>query len=299
MPSNEQVARLIRNFSAKSQYLDTFKARTGKAVSTTTKTLTDGAGTDRVWVTPFDGRPAQAVYGAHMVSRVDIPVLVGRTVDGEYEIIKLLYGEAVSVYGAGASRLVAPRAEPGSDNTPVIARRLKPGRITTSDLGGLNVYIEPFQHPGGFYAGGDLLLTAPSTSSKKAWIAVYVDILTNTAASKQGTEYTLAYPMTPQTAAEVLLPLTAAPVAAVVLKQGQTAITALVDLERYSGSGTAVIDLGYWRTGTLYSFPTVPTTMSIPYHQPANHQTVIYGELTVSNEFVVQGEVILRDWNAA
>lgn len=292
MPNNEQVARRIRKFAAAAQYLDTFKARTGKQVSTTTKTLTDGAGTDRVWVTPFDGRPAQAVYGAHMVSRVDIPVLVGRTVDGEYEIVKLLYGEAVATYGAGASRLVAPRAEPGSDNTPVIARRLKPGRLTTSDLGGLYVYIEPFQHPGGYYAGGDLLLTAPSTPSKKAWIAVYVDILTNTAASKQGTEYALAYPMTPTTAAEVLLPLTAAPVAAVVLKQGQTAITALVDLDRYTGSGTAVIDLGYWRTGVMYSFPTQPRVISIPYHIPTDHEAVWHGAVAVESTLTIDGEMI-------
>lgn len=109
---------------------------------------------------------------------------------------------------------------------PVEGQRILPGLISPSTSGGLNVKIEAFHHPGGYFAGDDDFLIDDPASNYAA-VGVYVDISTNTAGYLVGATHTNPNDITDE---DLLVDLAAHPIGimpcgAVIVANGQTQIT--------------------------------------------------------------------------
>lgn len=183
-----------------------------------------GADTGRVWVRADENsREETQVWGS--ASRINLPVWVGPNVAGELEIKTLEQTEAALVAGAGAAASLLPPITPDNNDQIVIGgRQFQPGRMGMSHLGGLYVYVAPFHYDGGWWPGGDVLLTPPATASTKAWCALAFDPATATFTQFTGTEYALPILMTETELGAIAVTDGYIPVGAVVLQNGQTVI---------------------------------------------------------------------------
>ena len=85
--------------------------------------------------------------------------------------------------------------------------------------------MEPFHYDGGFWPGGDFLMTVPSTASMQAWCAVAMNPADDTLYQFTGTEYALPYLLTEVELGNLSVTAGYIPVGAVVLYNGQTTIT--------------------------------------------------------------------------
>lgn len=150
--------------------------------------------------------------------------------NGRLVVVDADPGHAVSALGENAAMANVPKHRHfiGSGlEDPVEGRRILPGLISPAAIGGLNVKIEPFHHPGGYFPGdNDFPVAVPG--SNFAAVGVYINISTNTAGYIVGTTHTTAAEIDDN---DLFVDLAAHPVGiipcgAVVLASTDTGITA-------------------------------------------------------------------------
>ena len=192
---------------------------------TTTGITLDGAATGKCWVRAEEtSREETQVWG--YAARVNLPVYVGPNIAGELEIKTVDQHAAAFTAGDGAAAAILPPITPENNpNLLIGGRQFRPGRMRTSALGGLYVYVEPFHYDGGYWPGGDFLMTVPGTASMQAWCAVAMNPADDTLYQFTGTEYALPYLLTEVELGNLTVTPGYIPVGAVVLYNGQTTIT--------------------------------------------------------------------------
>lgn len=223
MATTDELSRRLKSVLDRAQFADWTRMYTGRRTSTGI-TLA-GADTGRVWVRADENsREETQVWGS--ASRINLPVWVGPNVAGELEIKTLEQTEAALTAGPGAAASLLPPITPDNNDQLLIGgRQFQPGRMGMSHLGGLYVYVAPFHYDGGWWPGGDFLMTPPATASTKAWCALALDPATATFTQFTGTEYALPILMTETELGAIALTDGYIPVGAVVLQNGQTTIT--------------------------------------------------------------------------
>ena len=223
MPTTDDLARRLQSAMMRGQFTDWRKMYTGRRTSTGI-TLA-GADTGKTWVrAEEDSREETQVWGS--ASRVNLPVWVGPNIAGELELKTLEQTEAAMTAGAAAAASLLPTITPeNSPNILIDGRQFRPGRLRLSDLGGLYVYVEPFQYDGGYWPGGNLALTPPGTANQQAWCVVAFDPATGTLSQFTGAEYALPVLLGGSELAQVNITAGYIPLGGVVLQNGQTAIT--------------------------------------------------------------------------
>jgi hypothetical protein len=233
--SQAEVIRALREFAHAEVFKGWRKMLTGRRTATNTITLA-GAPAGKTWVRAHDAsREQTAVWG--FVGIPNVTVYVAPGVDGDNRIMAIDYAESVQSHG---SKVVLAQQPPldGNLNTVIVAgRNILPGRVRPyADSGSMLVYIEPFAHHEGRYAGGTIDLTSdiPATAGTCAWVAVALDPATDTLYSYAGSEsYDVPANLDEADAHAISIPDGYIPLAAVVLEEGMTEITAatrIVDL---------------------------------------------------------------------
>ena len=223
MTTINELARRLQSAMMRGQFTDWRKMYTGRRTSTGI-TLA-GADTGKTWVrAEEDSREETQVWGS--ASRINLPVWVGPNIAGELELKTLEQTEAAMTAGAAAAASLLPTITPeNSPNILIDGRQFRPGRLRLSDLGGLYVYVEPFQYDGGYWPGGNLALTPPGTANQQAWCVVAFDPATGTLSQFTGAEYALPVLLGGSELAQVNITAGYIPLGGVVLQNGQTAIT--------------------------------------------------------------------------
>lgn len=223
MTTINELARRLQSAVTRGQFTDWRKMYTGRRTSTGI-TLA-GADTGKTWVrAEEDSREETQVWGS--ASRINLPVWVGPNIAGELELKTLEQTEAAMTAGAAAAASLLPTITPeNSPNILIDGRQFRPGRLRLSDLGGLYVYVEPFQYDGGYWPGGNLALTPPGTANQQAWCVVAFDPATGTLSQFTGAEYALPVLLGGSELAQVNITAGYIPLGGVVLQNGQTAIT--------------------------------------------------------------------------
>lgn len=223
MATTDELSRRLKTALDRAQFNDWARMYTGRRTST--GITLSGADAGRVWVRADENsREETQVWGS--ASRINLPVWVGPNVAGELEIKTLEQTEAALTAGPGAAASLLPPITPENNpNLLIGGRQFRPGRMRTSALGGLYVYVEPFHYDGGYWPGGDFLMTVPSTASMQAWCAVAMNPADDTLYQFTGTEYALPYLLTEVELGNLTVTPGYIPVGAVVLYNGQTEIT--------------------------------------------------------------------------
>lgn len=211
------------------------KMISGRRISGNVVTLS-GAPEGKVWVRETDGSyEATAVYG-----RVELPnvfVWVGPDPEGYDQIKGIAY--AASVPKIGNMVHLATQVPIAGDVTTlkVMGLNFVPGRVRPyAASGSMLVYVEPFAHHEGYYAGGTIDLTSdiPATAGTCAWVAVALDPATGTLYSYAGSDnYDAPANLDEADAHAISIPDGYIPLAAAVLEEGMTEVTAatrIVDL---------------------------------------------------------------------
>lgn len=235
MTSQAEVIRALREFAHAEVFKGWRKMLTGRRTATNTITLA-GAPAGKTWVRAHDAsREQTAVWG--FVGIPNVTVYVAPGVDGDNRIMAIDYAESVQSHG---SKVVLAQQPPldGNLNTVIVAgRNILPGRARPyADSGSMLVYVEPFAHHEGYYAGGTLDLTGdiPATAGTCAWVAVALDPATGTLYSYAGSDnYDAPTNLDEVDAHAITVPDGYIPLAAAVLEEGMTEIT----------SATRIIDL--------------------------------------------------------
>ena len=222
MATTDELSRRLKSVLDRAQFADWTRMYTGRRTST--GITLSGADAGRVWVRADENsREETQVWGN--ASRINIPVWVGPNIAGELEIKTLEQTEAALVAGAGAAASILPPITPDNNDQLIVGgRQFYPGRMGLSILGGLYVRVNAFHYPGGYYAGGDVLLTPPSTSDTQAWCALAFDPIAETFTQYTGTEYALPILMNETALSAIAITVGEIPVGAVVLYEGQTTI---------------------------------------------------------------------------
>jgi hypothetical protein len=235
MTSQAEVIRALREFAHAEVFKGWRKMLTGRRTATNTITLA-GAPAGKTWVRAHDAsREQTAVWG--FVGIPNVTVYVAPGVDGDNRIMAIDYAESVQSHG---SKVVLAQQPPldGNLNTVIVAgRNILPGRVRPyASSGSMLVYVEPFAHHEGRYAGGTIDLTSdiPATAGTCAWVAVALDPATDTLYSYAGTDsYDAPANLDEADAHAISIPDGYIPLAAVVLEEGMTEVTAatrIVDL---------------------------------------------------------------------
>lgn len=246
MTSQAEVIRALREFTHGEVFRGWRKMLTGRRTATNTITLA-GAPAGKTWVRAHDAsREQTAVWG--FVGIPNVTVYVAPGVDGENRIMAIDYAESVQSHG---SKVVLAQQPPldGNLNTVIVAgRNFLPGRVRPyAASGSMLVYVEPFAHHEGYYAGGTIDLTSdiPATADTCAWVAVALDPAADTLYSYAGSDnYDAPANLDEADAHAITIPDGYIPLAAVVLEEGMTEIT----------SATRIIDLRphfYMRGGLI------------------------------------------------
>lgn len=235
MTSQAEVIRALREYTHGEVFRGWRKMLTGRRTATNTITLA-GAPAGKTWVRAHDAsREQTAVWG--FVGIPNVTVYVAPGVDGDNRIMAIDYAESVQSHG---SKVVLAQQPPldGNLNTVIVAgRNILPGRVRPyADSGSMLVYVEPFAHHEGRYAGGTIDLTSdiPATAGTCAWVAVALDPATGTLYSYAGTDsYDAPANLDEADAHAITVPDGYIPLAGVVLEEGMTEITVatrIVDL---------------------------------------------------------------------
>jgi hypothetical protein len=222
MTTTDELARRFRKTLDRAQFADWTRMYTGRR--TATGLTLSGADAGRVWVRADENsREETQVWGS--ASRINIPVWVGPNVAGELEIKALEETEAALVAGDGAAASILPPINPDNNiNLLIGGRQFQPGRMGLSNMGGLYVRVDPFHYSGGWWQGGDVLLTPPSTASTQAWCALAFDPIAETFTQYTGAHTALPILMTETELGGLAITPGQIPVGAVVLYNGQTVI---------------------------------------------------------------------------
>lgn len=207
---------------------------TGKRVGA--QIVMAGAPTGKTWVRSNDAsREATAVYG--VITMPNVSVVVGPDLHGHDRILYVPESSNVPTFGDKVALLSMPPVQGDLVGLDVTGRNFRPGRVRPyADSGSMLVYVEPFAHHEGYYAGGTIDLTGdiPATAGTCAWVAVALDPATGTLYSYAGSEsYDAPANLDEADAHAITVPDGYIPLAAVVLEEGMTEIT----------SATRIIDL--------------------------------------------------------
>lgn len=221
---------------------------TGKRVGS--QIVMSGAPTGKTWVRSNDAsREATAVYG--VITMPNVSVVVGPDLHGHDRILYVPESSNVPTFGDKVALLSMPPVQGDLVGLDVTGRNFRPGRVRPyADSGSMLVYVEPFAHHEGRYAGGTIDLTSdiPATAGTCAWVAVALDPATDTLYSYAGTDsYDAPANLDEADAHAITVPNGYIPLAAVVLEEGMTEITAatrIVDLRpHFYTRGGVVRDL--------------------------------------------------------
>lgn len=173
--------------------------------------------------------PARANNIQGVAPSPDLPVMVGFP-PGKRELYVLgLAAEATAYYdGRLPGNVGLHTHEVGSLWDPVSARRLKMGRVKAHQVNGvygMEVYIEPHFHAGGWWPGGtiDLADYTPDTAGFHRWVKVGMDEAENQPVAYPGDLLPKALPLTESQLATVPMP-TGIAYAGVKLVYGDVAI---------------------------------------------------------------------------
>lgn len=224
MTSIDTLRALRRTRTADDRYARQRRMLTGKRTGAglTEVTLAD-APTGKTWVRSSDAsREETTAWG--QIQYPNLAVRVDYNADGELEIVSVDYALAVQTVGAGVGAAGQPPLPPGTFQGIIVEDNLRMGRLRLSDLGGLNVYVEPFHYSGGYWSGGTVLMVPPATSSKKAWCRLSFNPATRTIVQTTGTEVAQTMPLAEADMPDI--PAGHIALGAVELANGQTSITA-------------------------------------------------------------------------
>lgn len=218
---------------------------TGKRVGS--QIVMAGAPTGKTWVRSNDAsREATAVYG--VITMPNVSVVVGPDLHGHDRILYVPESSNVPTFGDKVALLSMPPVQGDLVGLDVTGRNFRPGRVRPyADSGSMLVYVEPFAHHEGYYAGGTIDLTGdiPATAGTCAWVAVALDPATGTLYSYAGSDnYDAPTNLDEADAHAISIPTGYMPLAAAVLEEGMTEIT----------SATRIIDLRphfYMRGGLI------------------------------------------------
>lgn len=179
-----------------------------------------GAPTGKTWVRGNDAsREVTSAWG--QVRFPNIEVRVDFNSGGELEIVGADYALATQAVGDAIGAVMQPPVPAALFNGIVGESSLRPGRVRLSVTGGLTVYVEAFHYPGGWWPGGDFVLTPPV--SGKAWCRVYFNLLTRSLSQVTGAS--VGVPLLVDEATMPSVPTGTIGLGAVVLRNGQTVIT--------------------------------------------------------------------------
>jgi hypothetical protein len=223
MTTTDALARRLHAAVIAAPYRDWRKMYAGR--KTATGVTLDGADTGKVWVrAEEDSREETQVWGS--ITRINLPVWVGPNITGELEVKAVEQVEAALTAGAyAAGSLIPPQTPENNDSLLIGGRQFKPGRMRMSDLGGLYVYVEPFHDDGFWWPGGDIELTPTATADSQAWVAVALNPADGTLYEFAGVDNSMPVVMTENDLSAIAITAGYIPVGAVVLYEGQTAIT--------------------------------------------------------------------------
>lgn len=223
MPTERELAAKFTTLIAHGQYAGGRYMYTGRL--TATGVTLDGAAINKVWVrAEEDSREETQVWGS--AQRINLRVWVQPNAAGELMITEPDYSASAYSGQEGVAGSLMPAITPENNpNLLIGGRQFKPGRMRVSTLGGLYVYVEPFHYDGGYWPGGDFLMTVPGTALMQAWCGVAMNPADDTLYQFTGTEYALPYLMTEVELGDLTVTPGYIPVGAVVLQNGQTTIT--------------------------------------------------------------------------
>jgi hypothetical protein len=223
MTTTDNLARRLHAAMISAPYRDWRKMYAGR--KTGTGITLAGADTGKAWVrAEEDSREETQVWGT--VTRPNLPVWVGPNVTGELEIKALEQSEAALTAGAFAAGSLMPPITPDNNQSLLIGgRQFKPGRMRLSDMGGLYVYVEPFHYDGGWWPGGSVELTPTATSGQQGWVAVALNPADGALYEFAGADFPPTVVMSENDIGTIAITAGYVPVGAVVLQEGQTAIT--------------------------------------------------------------------------
>lgn len=191
--------------------------------------VTDTDTVNLVWVKVYgsDERIVQA-YNGRVQPRNKLPVWLRRLADGTYEIEGVRSRDGSDFLGEALGTMNIPELIGELLATVWPARNLKPGRARLSEAGGMTIAIEPFYYADGYFEGGDIDLTdyVPTTADTQVWAKIYFDPISDALGVTVSDSYTLAYTMLEEDLGDVLISPNAVPLTGVVLKYGDTTLSA-------------------------------------------------------------------------
>lgn len=203
-----------------------------------------------------------------------LPVWVRQLADGTYEIEGVRSRDGSDFLGEALGTMNLPELIGELLATVWPARNLKPGRVRLSPNGGMKLDIEPFFYSGGYFGGDEIDLTSyvPATSAMQVWAVVYYDPNAAALGVTTSSEYSLIVPMDETNLGTVTLSPQRIPLAGVLLKNGDTALSA----------ASAIIARQNWIDAPVTNdsfFPIVVTDARVI---PSNRQLVI-SRLTIGS----------------
>lgn len=220
--SDAELRGLLADLLDNARHRNKIVGITGKVQSDgSTLTLNEGLTAGYVWVRTPDNRQTYAVRG--WVNFLNVGVVIGKNLGGEWEIIEGDAAYNAQVYGSAGGAVTTPVQPPGYFTGVVDDYQFNPALVTLSSLGGLYVRVNPFFYFKGYYAGGDVLLVPTATASRKSWCVLSFNTADGTVNQTLGTDQTLAYTLLASEIASISVPGDVL-LAGVTLENGQTTI---------------------------------------------------------------------------
>jgi hypothetical protein len=238
MTTIRELSRQYHKQRREAQFLGERRGLTGKEIGTNQYTIDGGLPAGMIWVRLDGRRDATAVYGP--AREPNIPIIVRPDASGQLYVYGADYPQVGDSYGGAVEALLTPVAPNQFIGDVVDGRRLMPGRIRLSDIGGLTAYVEGFSYQRGYFAGSVLTLVPTATASMQSQCTVYFNPATGTLAQLLGTDFGLAFNLTLDEVHPP--PPSMIPLAAVRLYNGQTALagTEFQDIRHLWGAPRSV-----------------------------------------------------------
>lgn len=172
--------------------------------------------------------------------RANAPVWVRRTQEGQYVIAGVREAAGTALYGEGAGTVNTPALVGDAKRIVLPGDKFKPGRVRLSRDGGLNVAVEAFHYPGGYFAGQETFslsaAVAAISGGNHAWVIVGYDTDAQALTAAVGPQVGIPVEIfEADTAAAITSPNTIR-LFALDLRSGATAITEntpMVDVRQY------------------------------------------------------------------
>jgi len=209
---------------------------------------------NKMWV-EVDGMPEKLTTAWNISTQGwdGATVYMRRNKKGALRVVEIEPEEGTYFFQQAAGTANTPPLIPQLLSGPLESRNFIPGRVTLSENGGMQVVVEGFSHPNGWFIrrySSDLTSYIPATSNMKAWTVLYYDPANDALGIEMGSEVALIYPLSETDAAAVSIAPNYIPLAAIELKNGMTAID----------KNTRIIDMRQWLRAPM------PDTQFLPRH---------------------------------